>query len=210
MEDFETIRVGGHAFAFKTEPDDSTGAPWEEHDGHGPVTGWERRNKAPGELILNEDRHGRKRFYDFAAACKIARRDGWGFLPGPLQIARVNGRWATWVWASGWGKTTRPGQRIRRKLYRAESADINAAIRATYAQHRATMTARQYAAGAALSDYERLRGWCQDAWGWCGVIVAPIDEYGPDWRQSESLWGIEDDSPDYHREVATKLAGVML
>jgi len=51
-------------------------APWDSEDGHGEVTGWERRPKAPGEMILCESHVG-KRFYDFQGAVKIALRDGW-------------------------------------------------------------------------------------------------------------------------------------
>lgn len=73
------INIAGrdYTFAVKTVCDSDHGAPWEEEDGHGPVSDWERRDKLPGELILNEDR-GMKRFYDFAEACRIARRDSWG------------------------------------------------------------------------------------------------------------------------------------
>lgn len=54
------------------------GAPWDECDGHGPVSEWrDKDSKRPGERILCADRH-RARFYDFAEAVKIARRDGWG------------------------------------------------------------------------------------------------------------------------------------
>lgn len=67
----------GFTVTAKIEYDSDTGAPWEEHDGYGDVTGWERRAKLPGEMILSENRRSR-RFYDFQGACKIARRDGWG------------------------------------------------------------------------------------------------------------------------------------
>lgn len=53
------------------------GAPWDNEDGHGPVTGWVSRDKRPDELVLNTDR-GQKRFYNFKEACAIALRDGWG------------------------------------------------------------------------------------------------------------------------------------
>ncbi len=56
--------------------DDSMGLPWEEHDGHGIVSDWTRRAKAPGERILASD-HGSFRYYDFAESVKLARRDGW-------------------------------------------------------------------------------------------------------------------------------------
>jgi hypothetical protein len=58
-------------------PDESMGPPWEEYDGHGPVSEWTTRDKHPGELVLARDR-GASRYYDFSEAVKIARRDGWG------------------------------------------------------------------------------------------------------------------------------------
>lgn len=61
-------------------PDEGMGAPWKEHDGHGPVSDWTTRSKRPGELVLNEDR-GSFRYYDFAEACRIALRDGWDAEP---------------------------------------------------------------------------------------------------------------------------------
>lgn len=74
--DGDTFERNGLLFRVTFPYDDCSGAPWEECDGHGPVTDWTRRDKAPGELILCEDR-GLKRFYNFQEACAIARRDGW-------------------------------------------------------------------------------------------------------------------------------------
>lgn len=201
--EYETIRVNRRAFAFRIVPYCDMGAPWEEHDGHGPVSEWESRAKLPGEIIINQDGESR-RFYDFAAACQIARRDGWGFLPGKLRLAKVDGKWQAWV--DGKLRRGPRGRSRREKLFFATAPEINAAIRAVYAAHRATMTAREYAAGAAAQDCERLRQWCADQWEWIGVEVAPIEgEDGPDWDASRSLWGIESDSPEYHREVAAEL-----
>jgi hypothetical protein len=68
---------GGFSARVKCEPD-TLGEPWKEHDGHGPVSDWRpKESKRAGERVLCEDR-GRALFYDFAEACKIARRDGWG------------------------------------------------------------------------------------------------------------------------------------
>lgn len=72
--DFEYLGV---TYRCEVKPDDDIGFPWKQCDGHGIVTGWESRDKKPGELILNSD-HGSKRFYDFAQSMKIAKRDGWG------------------------------------------------------------------------------------------------------------------------------------
>lgn len=75
--DGDTFTRDGVLFRVKFRTDDTDTAPWEEHDGHGPVSDWTTRDKAPGELVLAADR-GSKRFYDFAAAVAMAKRDGWG------------------------------------------------------------------------------------------------------------------------------------
>ena len=67
----------GFTLTFTSEYDTHLGAPWEEEDGHGPVTDWVHREKRAGEILLCSDR-GAKRFYDFAGAMAIAKRDGWG------------------------------------------------------------------------------------------------------------------------------------
>lgn len=69
-----------YTFSVKTQADDAGfGAPWENQDGHGPVSEWTTRGKRAGEWTLVQDRSSR-RFYDFAEACKIALRDGWDHL----------------------------------------------------------------------------------------------------------------------------------
>ena len=79
--DWEEFEHNGRTFARRTEHDDSHGHPWEECCGHGVVSGWEHRDKAPGELILATDWRSAKLFYDFAATVRIARRDGWDTPP---------------------------------------------------------------------------------------------------------------------------------
>lgn len=73
----QTFDYRGHSFRVRFEPDDSMGAPWKEHDGHGVISDWTRRDKAPGERVLAEDR-GSRLYYDIAKTMKIARRDQWG------------------------------------------------------------------------------------------------------------------------------------
>lgn len=73
-----TIEVGGLDFAVYLEPDELTGPPWENSDCHGPVSEWTTRKKTPGEIVLCEDRNSR-RYYDYQEACRIARKDGWGY-----------------------------------------------------------------------------------------------------------------------------------
>lgn len=78
--DTRTCEVDGFTCVARIADDNDYGTPWDNEDGHGPVSEWTRRDKASGERVLCEDR-GLKRFYDFAEAVKLARRDGWGSGP---------------------------------------------------------------------------------------------------------------------------------
>lgn len=86
MQNIQII-IGGKelTFSVKVEHDSDHGAPWDNEDGHGPVTDWTTRDKRPGELVLNSDR-GSKRFYDFAEACRIARKEVWGDGPAVPEM----------------------------------------------------------------------------------------------------------------------------
>lgn len=75
-----TFVLNGVLFQAKIVADDCMGAPWIEHDGHGPVSDWTTRPKAPGERVLSQDRSS-KRYYDVAEAIRIAKRDGWDAAP---------------------------------------------------------------------------------------------------------------------------------
>lgn len=188
----ETITRNGFTLAITIEPDYDHGAPWDECDGHGPVSDWTTRDKAPGELELASD-HGSKRFYDYAEACRIARRDGWGSLhPYSLSTRYVRGAWE--ATATAYGK---PDLIARRK-------DINAAIRDVYAQRRAQFpTARAYHTNAAMADFDYLRRWCNDQWAYCGVIVS-ASRNGIELGQA-SVWGVEDSNSDYLLSTANEL-----
>lgn len=73
----ETIELKGRSFKVSFYYDESMGAPWEEHDGHGPVREVRHRSeKRPGERIIHADR-GACWVYDWQAAVKTARKDGW-------------------------------------------------------------------------------------------------------------------------------------
>ena len=73
----DTIELNGYSFGIRYEHDDSSSEPWKECDGHGIVSEWTRRDKAAGERILCSDRSS-YRYYDVAAALKLARNDQWG------------------------------------------------------------------------------------------------------------------------------------
>ncbi|AGH76586.1 hypothetical protein QT562_22025 [Xanthomonas citri pv. citri] len=136
-----TIELHSLTFAVEKEHDHDAGTPWDREDGHGPVSGWRhKRTKRPGELVLNQHSPMEVRFYDFAEACKIALRDGWG------------------------SRYAEPG-----------------------------MSKRQIAALAAREDYEHLKAWCRDGWGYIGVIVTLLDADGNKTDYSDELWGVADD-----------------
>ena len=80
LYDGDTFRHNGHSFKVTMPYDDIGEAPWEREDGHGPVSEWTRRDKRPSELVLRQD-GGSYRYYDFAAAVALAKRDGWNAEP---------------------------------------------------------------------------------------------------------------------------------
>lgn len=221
----------GHKFIARFYVDSDTGAPWDEHDGHGPVSDWKpRESKRPGQRPIGDSDHGSTRFYDWQEATKLAKRDGWGWLPGKLETRQINA--TTW-------QATCPG-------FVALGDDINKAIANLYAAHRASMTPGQYIAGAVQKDYDHLDGWARNQWHWCGVSVAPMrpsyerlreaveaaidveidddardtleavlddlqraldadDEYAPE-DFANALWGIESIADEYLMETAIELA----
>ena len=85
----ETIEHAGLTFSVRIEHDPHMRAPWEEHDGHGPVreasSYYVRPHKRAGETIIQWSRRGVSRvqywLYDVAEATRIAKRDGWGLSP---------------------------------------------------------------------------------------------------------------------------------
>lgn len=81
-EAYKTDTLVQHGKTYRVDwfHDYDAGAPWENSDCHGPVSEWTRRGKKPSEMILHSDR-GAHRFYDFAQAVKLARRDGWNTAP---------------------------------------------------------------------------------------------------------------------------------
>ena len=83
VDESVSVTVDGFTLIARVEYDDFGETPWTRDDGVGPVSDWTLRDKRPGERVLSAD--GRRcRFYDFAEAVKIARRDGWGITnPAP-------------------------------------------------------------------------------------------------------------------------------
>ena len=73
----------GFILTFTSDYDTHHGAPWDEECGHGPVSDWVHCEKRSGELLLCSDGI-LKRFYDFAGAMVIAKRDGWGLADDAL------------------------------------------------------------------------------------------------------------------------------
>lgn len=87
----ETRESGTMSFRIEWVYDHDSDPPWDRECGHGPVSDWEHRSKRPGEMILNSNR-GSHRFYDFAEAVKLARKDGWNTAPfnWPTDGARAH------------------------------------------------------------------------------------------------------------------------
>lgn len=196
----ERFTVKGVEFVATIDPDYDHGAPWEECDGHGTVTPWQSShtgkpvNKRPGQIVLIQDR-GSYRLYDFAEACKIARRDGWGFAPGKLVTDRF----------------AHSGKRKFRAYFAGfkfvgYGKDINSAVSALYKAHQESMTPRQYAAAAAMSDFNYLRRYCEGDWGYVVVTVRRADSCEC-CGHSESVGGVES---EYWEEIAREIAEGML
>jgi hypothetical protein len=80
MYDSVTRVVEGKTYLVQWEYDHHCGCPWDECDGHGPVSEWETRAKKPGEWVLTKSM-GASRFYDFQAAMKLAKKDRWNTKP---------------------------------------------------------------------------------------------------------------------------------
>ena len=72
--------IDGFAATATVYYDDDNSPPWERDEGHGPVSDWTSRDILLGERILSADRYSH-RYYDFAEAVKIAKRDGWDTKP---------------------------------------------------------------------------------------------------------------------------------
>lgn len=79
-EDMINFEFEGRTFHVEVLDDDFCSPPWEEYDGHGPVSEWTRRDKKAGEWVLCEDK-GSKRYYDFSEAMKMTKRDEWDSPP---------------------------------------------------------------------------------------------------------------------------------
>jgi len=72
----------------ETHHDDTMSEPWKEHDGHGIVSEWVRRDKRAGELLLCSDRSS-KLFYDYAGTIALAKKDGWGMCPEHVETLTI-------------------------------------------------------------------------------------------------------------------------
>jgi hypothetical protein len=81
FDNFETRTLSnGIELIARIERDNNDPAPWDRECGHGKVSQWTTRAKQPGERVLVSD--SRKcRYYDFAEAVRIAKRDRWDAPP---------------------------------------------------------------------------------------------------------------------------------
>jgi hypothetical protein len=52
----DRYELDGLTFSVEVQNDGDPREPWKESDGHGVVSEWTRRDKAPGERVMCEDR----------------------------------------------------------------------------------------------------------------------------------------------------------
>lgn len=94
-----TQEINGYTVRIRVHHDEGMGPPWEEHDGHGPVSDWFYHRpsswascKRPGQRVISKDGHN-ARFYDWQEATRIAKRDGWGLSDDvKMDLAKKLGR----------------------------------------------------------------------------------------------------------------------
>ena len=84
----DTFTQNGETFRVNFERDYDAGYPWDNCDGHGNVRKSNcahtesRSDKKPGERPLNNPGRNEYQFYyDWADACKQAKKDGWNTEP---------------------------------------------------------------------------------------------------------------------------------
>ncbi len=186
----------GHTFRARVYHDPDSGPPWQDADGHGPVSDWRRLEghypedgrghlQVPAGARAHARDRNFARLYDVAHATKIARRDQWG----PVHCATC-GLEAGGVGTEAYGT-----------IHAIEPQD-----------HRFVAESRgQTAARAVARDFEYLRSWCADEWHYVGVSVVLADE-GEDQTEDywHALWGIESTAGEYLRDVARDLAGEIM
>lgn len=205
--DIRTIEFQGSTYRFRVNVqfDEGMGPPWEEHDGHGPVSEWTTRDKKPGERVLATD-GSHKRYYDLAEANRIAKRDCWGLadeakealldrLARPRKVRRAVGKPQLRHRHGGLMQV----QQFQTQVVVLEGRDRTMPL--TFGEIRAEAVRR---------DFEYLSGWAKDQWHWCGVVVTSLGDE-PDMDAitpidyAHALWGINDDDDAYISEVAHDL-----
>lgn len=187
----------GHAFIARHYTDDDMGAPWKEHDGHGPVSGFRPlETKRPGERPLGElHRDNTTRFYDWQAAIETAKRDSWGL--GPDALAELTKR-------LGKAPTAR---QIRAEAVQRDFDRLDGWARDDWqwiGVSVSPMVPTRARLESALSD---IAG-CDDiaaAQDTARAALIADDEYA-DETYDNALWGIESDAGDYLMTVARDLA----
>jgi hypothetical protein len=81
--DWESFEVNGRSYRARIVADCDSSDPWQNSDGHGPVSGYVMRAKRPGEITLWKDTRGAI-YYDWQAAVAQAKAESWDSFPyGP-------------------------------------------------------------------------------------------------------------------------------
>ena len=71
----DSVTHQGRTIKIEWNNDDCYGKPWEENDCYGIVKGWQRSDKAPGEVILCSNRDD-KLIYDYAGSVAKWKKEG--------------------------------------------------------------------------------------------------------------------------------------
>lgn len=195
-----TIEHEGTEYTVNVEPDPDMGPPWEEFDGHGPVYSLQYFTDEPGYMLLNpmDPRGPLSHYYDFKKAVEIAKKDQWGWLPGPLVIERDEDN----PMGITGGRATCDEAGV--SFY--DPVNFNAAIRQVYAYWRGTMSEDDYAKHAAMKDFERLKAWCDDEWHYVSIDVeTACCTCGQGRYVGVSLGGLESDDEEGIREAAQEI-----
>jgi hypothetical protein len=130
---------------------------------------------------------------------RTSRTDGWGRWNSKRagEVVLSSDRFTCWLYdvaealriakRDGWGLSPEARAKLADKLKREP-------------------TAAEVRAEAVRLDMERLRGWLEDRWHWCIVVVTLLDTDGDTTWEYDCLGGIESDAGEYLDEVAADLA----
>ena len=118
--------------------------------------------------------------------------------PGEMLLCSDLGSKRYYDFQAAVEQANREGWGISEKIRKAEEAKLGRPLTQGEVHHL-----------AAMSDFERLRDWCNDEWWYVGVIATLYDPDGNE-IDHDSVWGVNSDSPDYIEELGQQCADVLV